>query len=114
MTHRQVSAHRLCVLLLAAWPGIPAALAQSAATTSGDAAKNMTEVIVTAQKREQNLQDVPIVVTAVSSQLLQDTGVKDIKDLTILTPGLIVTSTTSEAVTTARIRGIGTVGDNPG
>ena len=70
--------------------------------------------IVTAQKREQSLQDVPIVVTTISEQLLQDTGVQDIKDLTLLTPGLIVTSTTSETVTTARIRGIGTVGDNPG
>ncbi|MBU4436191.1 MAG: TonB-dependent receptor, partial [Alphaproteobacteria bacterium] len=47
-------------------------------------------------------------------KLLQDTGVKDIKDLTILTPGLTVTSTTSEASTTARVRGVGTVGDNPG
>ena len=32
----------------------------------------------------------------------------------MLTPGLTVTSTTNEASTTARIRGIGTVGDNPG
>jgi iron complex outermembrane recepter protein len=40
--------------------------------------------------------------------------VKDIKNLTLLTPGLIVTSTSNESVTTARIRGIGTVGDNPG
>lgn len=71
-------------------------------------------IVVTAQKREQNLQDVPVVVTAVGAKLLQDTGVKDIKDLTILTPGLTVTSTTSEASTTARIRGVGTVGDNPG
>ncbi len=71
-------------------------------------------IVVTAQKREQNLQDVPVVVTAVSAKLLQDTGVKDIKDLTILTPGLTVTSTTSEASTTARVRGVGTVGDNPG
>ena len=38
----------------------------------------------------------------------------DIKDLALLTPGLTVTSTSSEASTTARIRGIGTVGDNPG
>jgi iron complex outermembrane receptor protein len=115
MAHKQVSLRRLCALLVTALPGTPAALAQSAATpTNADPVKNMTEIIVTAQKREQNLQDVPIVVTAVSAQLLQDTGVKDIKDLTILTPGLIVTSTTSEAVTTARIRGIGTVGDNPG
>jgi len=71
-------------------------------------------IIVTAQKREQNLQDVPVVVTAIGAKLLQDTGIKDIKDLTILTPGLTVTSTTSEASTTARIRGVGTVGDNPG
>ncbi len=71
-------------------------------------------IVVTAQKREQSLQDVPVVVTAIGAKLLQDTGVKDIKDLTILTPGLTVTSTTSEASTTARIRGVGTVGDNPG
>ncbi|MBM0108235.1 TonB-dependent receptor [Steroidobacter sp. S1-65] len=76
--------------------------------------RTIDTIIVTAQKREQSLQDVPIVVTAVSEQLLQDTGVRDIKDLAILAPGLTVTSTSSEASTTARIRGIGTVGDNPG
>ena len=99
-----------------------AALAMSAATmlpasaqeTSSGQGRSIETIIVTAQKREQNLQDVPIVVTAVSGQLLQDSGVKDIKDLTIVAPGLTVTSTSSEASTTARIRGIGTVGDNPG
>jgi len=74
----------------------------------------LTEIIVTAQKREQNLQDVPISVIAISAQQLKDGGVTDIKNLQALTPGLTVTSTTSENVTTARIRGIGTVGDNPG
>src|SRR5262245_31039383 len=72
------------------------------------------EIIVTAQKREQSLQDVPIVVTAISGQLMRDAGARDIKDLQLLTPGLLVTSTTGENVTTARIRGVGTVGDNPG
>jgi iron complex outermembrane receptor protein len=72
------------------------------------------DIIVTAQKREQNLQDVPIVVTTLSQETLQDAGVRDIKDLQILTPGMTVTSTSSEASTTARIRGVGTVGDNPG
>ena len=38
----------------------------------------------------------------------------DLKNMTVLTPGLTVTSTTSENSTTARIRGIGTVGDNVG
>src|ERR1700720_439192 len=74
----------------------------------------LTEIIVTAQKREQNIQDVPISVIALSAQQLKDAGVSDIKDMTALTPGLTVTSTTDENSTTARIRGIGTVGDNPG
>jgi outer membrane receptor protein involved in Fe transport len=84
------------------------------ATEQQQETRTIDTIIVTAQKREQSLQDVPIVVTAVSEQLLQDTGVRDIKDLTLLTPGLLVTSTSNESVTTARIRGIGTVGDNAG
>jgi len=79
-----------------------------------EAATSVDDIIVTAQKREQNLQDVPIVVTSLSEQVLENAGVRDIKDLQILTPGLIVTSTTNESVTTARIRGVGTVADNPG
>jgi outer membrane receptor protein involved in Fe transport len=79
-----------------------------------DQASSVDDIIVTAQKREQSLQDVPIVVTSLSAEALDDAGVRDIKDLQILTPGLTVTSTTTEASTTARIRGVGTVGDNPG
>jgi iron complex outermembrane receptor protein len=78
------------------------------------AAPELEEIIVTAQKRSENIQDVPISVIAVSSQALQDAGVKDIRDLQTLTPGLTVTSEGNENITTARIRGIGTVGDNPG
>jgi outer membrane receptor protein involved in Fe transport len=78
------------------------------------AGPELTEVVITAQKREQNLQDVPIAVIALSGQQLQDAGVTDIKNMQALAPGLTVTSTTSEASTTARIRGIGTVGDNVG
>jgi iron complex outermembrane receptor protein len=72
------------------------------------------EIIVTAQKREQNLQDVPIVVTVVGEQALADAGVRDVKDLQNVAPGLNVTSSTSEAQTSIRIRGVGTIGDNPG
>ena len=79
-----------------------------------DGPTTIDDIIVTAQKREQNLQDVPIVVTSLSAETLQDAGVRDIKDLQILTPGMTVTSTASEASTTVRIRGVGTVGDNPG
>ncbi|MGU3456622.1 TonB-dependent receptor [Brevundimonas sp. M1A4_2e] len=86
---------------------------------AGDAAAQegpttVDDIIVTAQKREQSLQDVPIVVTTLSQAALEGAGVRDIKDLQILTPGMTVTSTQSETSTTARIRGVGTVGDNPG
>lgn len=88
--------------------------AGTASAQDQDTPTTVDDIIVTAQKREQSLQDVPIVVTSLSQEVLNDAGVKDIKDLTILTPGMTVTSTTNEASTTVRIRGVGTVGDNPG
>ena len=90
--------------------------AQEAAATPGqeEEATTLAGMTVTAQKREELLQDVPIAITALPEQLLLDTGVRDIKDLQVLVSGLTVTSTQSEAQTTARIRGIGTVGDNVG
>jgi outer membrane receptor protein involved in Fe transport len=90
------------------------AFAADTAAASNNEPTSVDEIVVTATKREQSLQDVPVVVTAVSGQLMKDAGVHDIKDLTILTPGLTVTSTSNETITTARIRGVGTVGDNPG
>src|SRR5690606_36511362 len=91
-----------------------AAVGVAGAASAQDAPTSVDDIIVTAQKREQSLQEVPIVVTTLSQETLQGAGVKDIKDLQILTPGTTVTSTQSEASTTARIRGVGTVGDNPG
>ena len=88
--------------------------AGAAAAQNAKPADDSVTVIVTAQKRAQRLQDVPIAVTTLSAKALQDAGVHDIKDMQILTPGLTVTSTQNETLTTARIRGVGTVGDNPG
>ncbi|MCD9006360.1 TonB-dependent receptor [Luteimonas sp. XNQY3] len=100
------------VVALAATVAAPA-LAQST-TTDDETPTTLSAITVTAQKREEALQDVPIVINVLGEQLLQDTGVRDIKDMQVLVPGLTVTSTQSAAQTTARIRGIGTVGDNPG
>ena len=96
-------------------PPVPAQTPQPAPSPPpASGANTVTEVIVTAQKRAQNLQDVPVVVTVLNTRQLQDANVRDIKDLTVLTPGLTVTSTGSENSTTARIRGVGTVSDNVG
>ncbi|HWT13902.1 MAG TPA: TonB-dependent receptor plug domain-containing protein, partial [Allosphingosinicella sp.] len=72
------------------------------------------DIIVTAQGRRQVLQDVPLAVSAVGGEQLQNSGATDIRQLNQLAPSLLVSSTGTEANGSARIRGIGTVGDNPG
>ncbi|ESQ85309.1 TonB-dependent receptor [Asticcacaulis benevestitus] len=73
-----------------------------------------TEVIVTAQKKAEPLSRAPLTVSVVSGTQLEKAGAHDLKDLQTLTPSLLITSTANEAQTTARLRGVGTVGDNPG
>ena len=73
------------------------------------------EIIVTATRRNQALSDVPLAVSAVTAEQLENTGASDIRQLQQVSPSLLVTSTQSEAgASRANIRGIGTVGDNPG
>ena len=73
------------------------------------------EIVVTATRRNEALSDVPLAVSAVTAETLQNSGIADIRQLTQVSPSLLVSSTSSEAgAGVARIRGIGTVGDNPG
>ncbi|MXP15455.1 TonB-dependent receptor [Altererythrobacter confluentis] len=71
-------------------------------------------IVVTAQGREQQLADVPVAISAVSGDMLQKSGANDIRELNQVAPSLLVSSTGNEANGSARIRGIGTVGDNAG
>ncbi|HEY7007031.1 MAG TPA: TonB-dependent receptor [Sphingomicrobium sp.] len=76
---------------------------------------NPGEIVITATRRNQALSDVPMAVSAVTAQQLEYTGATDIRQLNQVSPSLLVSSTTSEGgAAVARIRGIGTVGDNPG
>lgn len=93
--------------------GVATAMAVSGAAFAQET-RTVDTITVTAQKREQGIQDVPVAVTAYNAELLQNAGVRDLKDLAVIAPGINITSTSNEFVTTARIRGIGTVGDNPG
>ncbi|HZX71132.1 MAG TPA: TonB-dependent receptor [Rhodanobacter sp.] len=122
MKIRHHGRQRLAFSILAALTvaTVPAVFAQDTTAPANDKpeAENkvttLSQITVQAQKRVELLQDVPITMATLPEQLLQDTGVHDIKDLQTLVPTLFVTSTTSETQTTARIRGVGTVGDNPG
>lgn len=76
---------------------------------------NNGDIIVTATRRSEALSDIPLAVSAVTAQSLQNSGASDLRQLNQLSPSLLVSSTSSEAgAGGARIRGIGTVGDNPG
>ncbi len=93
-----------------------ALLASGAAQAQTAAAESETgDIIITATKRSQALADVPIAVSAISAEALQNSGASDIRQLNQLSPSLLVSSTSSESSGgVARIRGIGTVGDNAG
>src|SRR3546814_14577988 len=106
MANRQPQRQTLAAAVFAACLTMSiAAQAQEAATADADAQpaasedqpKPLATMTVTAQKREEALQDVPISVPVLDQQLIQDTGVYDIKDLHDLDPGLTVTSTQREA-----------------
>ncbi len=71
-------------------------------------ARVLEEVIITAQKREQTLQEVPVTVSAFSGDFIADNGVKDIRDIAGLTPNLSI-KTRSETETTVFMRGIGSL-----
>ena len=88
-------------------------LSQAAVSPQADDGDN-EEIVVTAQGRVQALSDVPLAVSAVTSEQLERTGATDIRQLNQVAPSLLVSSTGSEANASARIRGVGTVGDNPG
>ncbi|WP_181883680.1 TonB-dependent receptor domain-containing protein [Sphingorhabdus pulchriflava] len=81
---------------------------------AAEAAEDEVEIVVTAQGRSQLLSDVPVAISAVNAETLQNSGANDIRQLNQVAPSLLVSSTGTEANGSARIRGIGTVGDNPG
>lgn len=66
------------------------AAASAAALTAGHAAaqdRTVDVITVTAQKREEGIQDVPVAVTAYNEELLTNAGVRDLKDLAVIAPG---------------------------
>ena len=65
----------------------PASSGGAAATTESEA-DHVAEIVVTAQKREQRLSDVPVSVTALTGAQLVSKGINTVEDLVKVTPGL--------------------------
>jgi iron complex outermembrane receptor protein len=86
------------------------ALAQdtSPETAANPAGTTVDELVVTARRREENLKDVPIAVTALSAQRLENIGAKDITTLQQTTPNATVqVARGSNSTLIAFIRGVG-------
>src|SRR6056300_1172888 len=71
----------------------------------------LEEVTVTAQKRSQSLADVPMSVSALTADNLNDAGIQTMDDVTRSIPVLEVQTNTSPASTTFRIRRVGNLGN---
>ncbi len=90
------------------------ALTAVASTSTLYAQGTLEEVIVTAQKREQSLQDVPISVSAFNAEMIEKSGVKDMFDLQVNAPSLFVQQTQTSTTTNFQIRGVFTSSQNFG
>ncbi len=84
------------------------ALAAAIFSLSSLSLAQLEEVIVTAQKREQSLQDVPMAITAISGQLLENNEINSITDLTKMVPSLKYTPGDNPQNSSIRVRGVGT------
>ena len=77
-----------------------------------EASATLEEVVVTAQRREQSIQDVPISVTALSQEQLDAQGVRSVDEVARLTPGITFQRADARngAMSTISIRGIASTG----
>jgi len=81
------------------------------AQDAGDESDNslmIEEIIVTARKREEKLQDIPLAVTAFSAADIESAGMRDVADVAALTPGFNVAPLFSGDAATPVIRGLST------
>src|SRR6185503_1314793 len=70
------------------------AMAQARTGTTAAAANTIEELVVTAEKREQNLQDVPVAISAFTDKTRDVVGIQSIQDMTNFTPGLQYSTST--------------------
>lgn len=73
----------------------------------------LEEMVVTATKRAENLQDVPVAVNAFNAETIQDAGINNARDVADLTPSLNITNSRNPFTNRLAIRGIGTSQNDP-
>jgi iron complex outermembrane recepter protein len=103
------------VLLASSLIAIAAAQPVLAQDATANEQLSSSEIVVTAQRREETLRDVPISITALSGDTLAEAGIQDTERLSNLTPGLLVQRSVVGKIS---IRGVGnenyTISGDPG
>ena len=85
---------------------------QAAAPEAAAEPAAIEEIVVTAQKRAESIQEVPLSIMAVGSDMLEKTGVNSAADLTRLVPNLRINRLQQASGMTIRIRGVGAPGNS--
>lgn len=89
------------------------ALSVAAPAFAAEESVTVGEVIVTAQRRSENIQNVPVAVTAATGEQLANSGVTNIENIQTLSPSVTFRATNFAASTgNIQIRGIGTTGNS--
>ena len=90
------------------------AVAQDAGIEDDVAVGSGNEIVVTATKREQTLQETPVAVSVTSAETIEQAQIRDVTDLATIVPSLRVSQLQSAFATSYSIRGFGTDGNNIG
>jgi iron complex outermembrane recepter protein len=93
--------------------GLALAQGTTPAPTPTPGALQLPPVTVTARKEPANLQDVPISVTAIGSDLIQRSGAREVGDLALYAPNTFFSELTARKVSNAGFRGIRSSPSNP-
>jgi iron complex outermembrane receptor protein len=73
----------------------PVVMGQTADTSATESGAALEEVVITAQKRTERLEDVPVSAQVVSASALENSNISDVSDLNKLVPSLNVNGTIS-------------------
>jgi len=84
----------------------------ASATPADEGDQDIREIVVTAQRRSQNLQSVPVAVTALDSEALQTHVIRDVEDVQFLVPSMRIRQETAVNGFSVAMRGISVSADN--
>ena len=95
-----------CLVFIAPTAGVAAAGATSVGSANADATDQLQEITVTAQKRTEDIKDIPFSVSAISGVELQEHHVADYDDITRALPGISFQAGPGPGLDTIEIRGV--------